>query len=451
MSTTKTAANRKKVAVIGGGISGLSAAWLLGKSADVTLYEAESRLGGHADTAIVEAPHGPVAVDTGFIVYNETTYPNLTALFAHLGVATKGSDMSFAVSIDDGRLEYSGGSFSGLFVQKRNFLRPRFYAMIRDIVRFYREAPVDVSALGLESLDSYLDRHRYGRAFRDEHLYPMAAAIWSTPAGQVGRYPAASFIRFCENHGLLRIVGRPVWRTVDGGSVAYVDKLRSAMTGHVRAGSPVAQVRRLPEGVVVTTVSAVAERFDDVVLATPADTALTLLADPSAREAALLSAFRFSKNEAVLHSDPALMPQRPGAWSAWNYLARSNDPGRLAVTYWMNRLQGLDRRTPLFVTLNPLKEPRSGSIHRTRTYRHPLFDAAAIAAQKALWSLQGAGGVWFAGAWFGAGFHEDGLQSALAVAEAIGGVSRPWTVDNPNGRIPASDNDAPIMRTAAAS
>lgn len=432
---------RRRVAVIGSGISGLSAAWLLTRRCDVTVYEADNRLGGHADTAVVAAPGGPLRVDTGFIVYNETTYPNLTALFEHLGVATKASDMSFSVSIDDGRLEYSGGSFAGLFVQKRNILRPRFYGMIRDLVRFYREAPVDLANLGLESLDSYLDRRRYGRAFRDDHLYPMAAAIWSTPAGQIGHYPAASFIRFCENHGLLKIAGRPVWRTVDGGSARYVEKMLEPLAGRLRSGDPVVEVRRSNDGVAVTTAKGHRDTFDHVVLATHADQALAILADPSPRERALLSAFRFTRNEAVLHTDERLMPKRRAAWSAWNYLSRADAPERLAVTYWMNRLQGIDRRRPLFVTLNPLTDPGSGTIIRSRTYDHPLFDRAAIEAQRQLWGIQGRDGVWYAGAWFGAGFHEDGLQSGLAVAEAIGGEKRPWRVENENGRIPAAGND----------
>jgi len=437
---------RRRVAVIGSGVSGLSAAWLMSGRCDVTLFEADSRIGGHAHTVDIDGPSGPCAVDTGFIVYNEVTYPNLTALFAHLGIESRATDMSFAVSVDDGRLEYSGGSFAGLFVQKRNFLRPRFYVMLRDIVRFYREAPVDLSALGGESLDAYLDRRGYGRAFRDDHLYPMAAAIWSTPAGEIGRYPAASFIRFCENHGLLKIVGRPLWRTVAGGSRAYVERLAAPLAGRIREACPVVAVARKPDGVMVTTADGNRQRFDDVVLAVHADQALRLIERPAAAERRLLSAFRFTSNEAVLHGDHRMMPRRRAAWSAWNYLARSDRHDQLAVSYWMNRLQGLDNARDLFVTLNPLEPPAPDTVLWQGRYEHPLFDADALAAQRGLWALQGEGGLWFAGAWLGAGFHEDGLQAGLAVAEAISGARRPWSVPESNGRLPANDLRAPVLR-----
>ncbi len=417
------------IAIIGSGISGLSAAWLLSQRHRVTVFEADKRIGGHSNTVMA----GTQPVDTGFIVYNEATYPNLTALFRHLGVPTRRSNMSFAVSLDDGRLEYAG-SPSGLLAQPGNLASRRFWTMLRDLLRFYREAPRD-SGIAHMTLDAYLDARGYGRAVREDHLYPMAAAIWSTPALEIGDYPAAAFIRFCDNHGLLQLVGRPQWRTVDGGSRVYVERLTRGFADRIETGNPVKALRRIAGGVEVTDGSGAVRRFDHAVIGTHADQALALLADPTEEEGRVLSAFRYSTNEAVLHSDAALMPKRRAAWSSWNYLSASGAERRLSVTYWMNRLQELRSDVPLFVTLNPLRPPREDSVIRRETYQHPLFDQAAIAAQERLWSLQGVGNTWFCGAHFGSGFHEDGLQSGLAVAEDLGGVRRPWQVAGESDRI----------------
>ncbi|MEO8312208.1 MAG: FAD-dependent oxidoreductase [Caldimonas sp.] len=422
------------VAVVGAGISGLAAAWLLAKRHRVTLYEADARLGGHSHTVDVAVRGTPVAVDTGFIVYNEPAYPNLTALFAHLGVATQASEMSFAVSLDGGALEYSGSDLRGLFAQRGNLVNLRFWSMLRDLVRFYRNAPLDAARAGLQPLDDYLDEKGYGRAFREDHLYPMAAAIWSTPASRIGRYPTEAFVRFCENHGLLTLSDRPAWRTVTGGSREYVKKLAAALGDGVRMSRAALAVRRDERGVSIKTGDG-ERRHDHVVIACHADQALRLLPEASNAERALLGAFAYSRNLAVLHSDPALMPRRRAVWSSWNYGADRGRPEALSVTYWMNRLQGIDERLPLFLTLNPSREPRSDLLHRTEVYEHPLFDAAAIRAQDELWSLQGHRRTWFCGAYFGAGFHEDGLQAGLAVAEALGGVRRPWTVAGESARI----------------
>ena len=428
---------RLKIAVIGTGIAGMSAAWLLSQSHDVTVYEQENRLGGHSHTVDAPGSIGPVPVDTGFIVYNDTNYPNLVALFDHLQVPTKASNMSFAVSIDGGRLEYGTSTIGELFAQWRNVARPRFWSMLRDLMRFYREAPAFREAGDtIASLGDYLDRGRYGRPFQDDHLLPMAAAIWSTPAGRIRDYPAAAMIRFCDNHGLLKVNDRPQWRTVDGGSREYVSRLTAAYADRVRIGLAARFVTRIANGIAVTDSSAQISYYDHVVIATHADEARAMLSDPSVEESALLGAFQYTRNETILHSDASLMPKRKSIWSSWNYLARTGDRAKPpCVTYWMNRLQSIPDSNPLFVTLNPVTPPRPASVIRTEFYEHPVFDEAAIRAQRKLWKLQGQRNTWFCGAYFGSGFHEDGLQAGLAVAEALGGMRRPWRVPDESGRI----------------
>ena len=462
------------IAVIGTGIAGMSAAWLLSGAHRVTVYEQADRLGGHSHTVDVptvavptaEVPmadvrkhDGFVAVDTGFIVYNEATYPNLTALFGYLNVPTKPSDMSFAVSLRDGALEYSGTDLRGLFAQRRNLLRPRFWRMLHDLLRFYREAPRDMvmlggPALGGSALDDstlslrdWLDARGYGAPFIEDHLLPMAAAIWCTPTTTVGDQPAATFIRFCENHGLLQLRDRPMWRTVAGGSRRYVERLTASYASNVRLGCGVRSVRRFPGGVMVADERGQQARFDHVVLAAHPDQALAMLPDRSDAEAALLGAIRYSLNSAVLHTDVSLMPRRRKVWSSWNYLDGEAAVGP-SVTYWMNRLQGLCTARPLFVSLNPPRPPDPACVLRTDLYAHPQLDAAAARAQRDLWSLQGVRRTWFCGAWFGAGFHEDGLQSGLAVAEQLGGVRRPWSVPNESGRIHIADVAPPLEAAA---
>ncbi|HEY0301023.1 MAG TPA: NAD(P)/FAD-dependent oxidoreductase [Rhizomicrobium sp.] len=435
---------RLKIAVIGTGISGMAAAWLLAKRHDVTVYERADRVGGHSNTVDAQTPAGPVPVDTGFIVYNEQTYPNLTAMFDHLDVPTIASEMSFAVSLDNGALEYAGGDrIAPLFAQKRNLISPRFWSMLRDLHRFYRDAPDDIARLGPRaSLGDYLKIGGYGAAFRDDHLLPMAAAIWSAPARAMLDYPAASFIRFNDNHGLLKLTDRPVWRTVRGGSRAYVGKLTASYAGAIRLNENIVSIRRNSDGVDILTAGGDTQRYDHVVIATHADQALALLDNASRQERAVLTPFRYSRNLAVLHCDEGLMPRRRAVWSSWNYIGERQNPDArdgadagVTVSYWMNRLQNLQTEKPLIVTLNPRRPPHAGTIYHSEVYEHPLLDTEAIGAQHRLWSLQGVNRTWFCGAYFGAGFHEDGLQAGLAVAEQLGGARRPWNVANESGRI----------------
>ena len=430
-----------RIAVVGAGITGLSAAWLLHSAGhDVTVYEQSDHLGGHAHTVEVPGPAGrPIGVDTAFIVYNETTYPNLTALFAHLGIATEKTPMSFAVSIDRGRLEYAGRSFAGMYAQKRNLLSPTYHLMLRDILRFYKDAPgllADPAASGV-SLGEYLMRNRYGHRFIYDHLLPMGAAVWSATVADVLNFPAQSFVRFFHNHGLLKFRKRPPWRVVVGGSRAYVRRLAGLLGPRILIGRPVSLIWRTTAGVELQDARGLSLHYDEVVVATHADQALALLADPTEEERRLLGSFRYQMNRAVLHRDPALMPRRPKAWSSWNYLANStrDRTSRVSITYWANLLQNLDPSTPLFVTLNPISEPHPSLKIREFIYDHPLFDPASVAAQGELHRIQGVRRTWFCGAWCGHGFHEDGLSAGLAIAEALG-AKRPWSVKevSPAGR-----------------
>lgn len=438
------------IGIVGSGISGLAAAWLLAKRHRVTLYDSEPRAGGHSHTVEVAQGDGQVAVDTGFIVYNETTYPNLTALFSLLEVPTRPADMSFSVSLDDGRLEYSGSSVWGLFAQRRNLVEPRFWSMLRDLRRFYGTAPRDLARLSdRTTLGDYLQDNGYGAAFRDDHLIPMGSAIWSASGRSMLDYPAAAFIRFFDNHGLLRLRNRPQWRSVTGGSRVYVKKLLAAIPT-LRLGTPIASVRSDGNGVRLRSAEGEIARHDHVVIAAHADQALAMLAPASEDERRLLGAFRYSRNEAILHSDPRLMPKRRGAWAAWNHRGGKDAAceAPTTVTYWMNPLQRLQTVQDYFVSLNPAQLPER--VWHRQVYEHPIFDVETRNAQRALWSLQGRRRIWFCGAYFGAGFHEDGLQAGLAVAERLGGVRRPWQVPEESGRIFLDDAPAMVARTGLA-
>jgi len=427
---------RQSIAVIGSGIAGMSAAWLLSKKHDVTVYEKNDRLGGHSNTVTVETSLGATPVDTGFIVFNDATYPNLIALFEHLGVATEVSDMSFGVSLRGGKTEYSSVDTSAFLCGGRNLISPRFWSMTWDLLRFYRSAPLDLLRTRdqLISLGEYLNQRGYGEAFQRDHLLPQAAAIWSASMSDIHLYPAFAFVRFFENHGLLKLNGRPKWRTVEGGSQAYVRKLTADYAERARLNAGAVSVRRDGAGVWVRDAHGRTDRYDDVVIAAHGDEALAMLEDPSTEERELLGAFKYAKNRAVLHTDPSFMPRREPLWASWNYVGDDPDGG-CVVTYWMNKLQNIQSREQIFLTLNPRVEPRPETVLYQTDYDHPLFDAAAMRAQERLWSLQGVQNTWFCGAHFGSGFHEDGLQAGLAVAEQLGGVRRPWTVENESGRI----------------
>lgn len=438
-----------RIAVVGSGIAGLSAAWLLSKRHEVTLIEAEPRAGGHSNTVDAQAGGRSVPVDTGFIVYNTASYPNLIALLDHLSVPTAPTDMSFAVSLDAGGYEYAGSGIPALFGQPSNLLRPSHWQMLRDTLRFFREAP-DLANAGSDpdlSLGDYLARAGYSEAFVARHILPMAAAIWSTPSQHVLDFPAVAFVRFFANHGLLQVAKRPQWRTVVGGSREYVRRLLADFNGNVILGDPVCRIARSPGRVSVATTRSELQ-FDACVIATHANDALSLLADPTHDERSLLGAFRYARNRAVLHTDASLMPRRLRLWSSWNYLGdgRGRD-ATLAVTYWMNTLQPLGEDAPdLFVTLNPPRDIDAQKTVAAFDYAHPMFDAAAMRAQRKLWSLQGARNTWFCGSYFGYGFHEDGLQSGLAAAEDIGSVRRPWRVGDESGRIHIAPNGARATR-----
>lgn len=427
---------KKRIAIIGSGIAGLTAAWRLSLAHDVTLLEAASRPGGHAHTVTVDIDGAPVAVDTGFIVFNPDNYPNLTAMLDLLGVESAPSDMSFAASLEGHGFEYSSRP-GGLFAQKRNLVRPRMWRMIGDLLRLHAQARTIDPANETRSLDHFLREEGYSRTFRDDHILPMCAAIWSSPVAAMRDYPASAFFDFFSNHGLLQVMDQPAWRTISGGSRHTINALLQAFRGRVRLATPVRSVQRGPEGVKLQLANGEVQDFDEVVFACHSDQALRLLVNPTRDEIAMLGAIRYRDNLAVLHTDQRLMPRRRSAWASWNYLDTPDSSGqeRISLTYWMNRLQPLATKTPVFVTLNPDIAPTPGHCLHTDSYAHPVFDAAAVAAQKRLHQIQGENRSWYCGAWLGSGFHEDGVQSGLAVAEALGAPIRPWGLEGMTGRI----------------
>ncbi|MDF2231608.1 FAD-dependent oxidoreductase [Albimonas sp. CAU 1670] len=420
-----------KIAVIGAGISGLGAALALSERHDVHLFEKDARFGGHANTVEVPGERfglpGPIAVDTGFIVYNRRNYPNLTALFEHLDVPTKWSDMSFGFSLKGGAYEYACDDLARLFAQPLNCANPRHIRMLLEILRFNRSAAEELESGDLEglSLGDWLTLRGYSAAFRDRFVTPMGGAIWSTSTAKMLEFPASSFVAFFRNHDLMTgLDPAQRWRTVDGGSREYVRRLVQALGPRATLGVGAQAVTRGPDGVRIRFSDGSEGRFDQAILATHADLSLRLMQDADGRERALLGAIRYSDNRAVLHSDPRLMPRRRKVWSSWNFLSQGAeaDARRPAeVSYWMNRLQGLPAQAPLFVSLNPAVEPDPETVHGEFSYAHPLFDGPAFEAQSEMDAIQGRGGIWHAGAWLGWGFHEDGLRSGLRAAAALGG------------------------------
>ena len=417
-----------RIAVLGSGISGLGAAYLSHFSHQVTLYELSSRIGGHSNTVDAVFPDRTVPVDTGFIVYNAHNYPNLVGLFDHLGVDTLDTDMSFSVSLDNGGFEYEG-SLGGLLAQPANLVRPRYWQMIAGLVKFYQTAVAESqNGPEEETLGQFIHRCRLPEAFVNDHLLPMGAAIWSCSARAMLDYPVRAFIQFMDNHKLLDFGARPVWRTVKGGSRQYVSKIATRLKDRVEKNTKVKSVRRDAGGVILNIEGQGDVWYDKLIMAAHADESLELMADATEQEATVLSAFRFSENHVVLHSDPRLMPKRKRAWAAWNYL--SDDQSDLCTTYWMNRLQHIDMAYPLFTTLNPTFQPRDELVHADLHYQHPIFDKQALRAQAELADIQGQNDIFWCGAWTANGFHEDGLKSAVAVAKTLK-IDIPWNSPTP--------------------
>jgi predicted NAD/FAD-binding protein len=443
----------RRIAVIGSGISGLSVAHGLAGLAQVTLFEAGDYFGGHTHTVDVQVPtpqglvrHG---VDTGFLVFNERTYPNLIRLFKDLQVETAGSDMSFSVKVPQANLEWNGSNLNTVFAQRRNLARPAFYKMLTEVLRFNRLctslalAPSD-EALE-QSIGDFLQAHGFSSTFRDWYFLPMMGCIWSCPTAQMLQFPVHTMVRFCHNHGLIQVANRPRWYTVVGGAKHYVEKMLRLIPD-ARLNTPVRRITRLTgetaTGGVVVSTDAASERFDEVVLACHSDQALALLTDPTAAEREVLGAIRYHRNRAVLHTDTRVLPTRKLAWAAWNYeraTTTSQEEASVCLHYLINKLQPLPFQTPVVVSLNPVTEPRAESIQGEYDYAHPVFDAAAVAAQERVPLLQGHGGVWFCGAWTRYGFHEDGLMSGLAVLE---GLRKRWSDPQHNAVPPGAHLEA---------
>jgi predicted NAD/FAD-binding protein len=421
-----------RIAVVGSGISGLMCSWLLSRRHSVTLFEANDYLGGHTHTHDIVLRGREYRVDTGFIVFSPLHYPLLTRLFQELHVDSQPTTMSFSVRNEASGLEYNATNLAGMFCQRRNLVSPRFLGMIRDLMRFYREAPALLALEGRgPTLGEYLEHGRYGAAFRDEHLVPMAAALWSSPPAEILSFPALYLVRFMANHQMLNVQTRPVWRVVAGGSDRYVAALRARWSVEERPGCPVRRVARGAQSVQVTTDRGV-ETFDQVVFACHSDQALSLLDDPSPAERDVLGALRYQSNEVVLHTDASVLPLNRRAWAAWNALVPRVATQTCTVSYCMNLLQGIPSPDPLIVTLNPVRPIDPEATLRKLRYHHPVYSHESVAAQARRPEIQGMNRTWFAGAYWGWGFHEDGMRSAVEVAAALGA---PWDLEAPGGNV----------------
>ncbi|MBK1716907.1 NAD(P)/FAD-dependent oxidoreductase [Thiocystis violacea] len=432
----------ERIGVVGGGIGGLGAAWLLDGRYEVTLLERNDYVGGHTHTLDVEGALGRSPVDTGFMVFNRRNYPLLCALFAHLGVESYPTEMSFAASLDGGRVEYAGTNLNTLFGQRSHLLDWRFMRLLLEIPRFNKAAKSFLdNPEGDPSLGEFLRLGGYSERFATQYLLPMAAAIWSCPTQDMRAFPFRSFARFFANHGLLDLADRPQWETVRGGSRAYVERLLSQFRGQYRTNARVTSVRRSDRGVEVDLADGERLTFDALVMGCHADETLALIESPSDTERELLGSFPYRSNRVYLHSDTTLMPKRRRVWASWNYLQQpGEDPTRpVTVTYWMNSLQDLPAEPNVFVSLNPQEPPRPETILAELDYDHPMFDARALAAQRRMGEIQGRDRLWFSGAWMGYGFHEDGLRSAVEVARGLG-VDPPWATSAAETRAPRPES-----------
>ncbi|MCI5048798.1 MAG: FAD-dependent oxidoreductase [Rickettsiales bacterium] len=416
-----------KIAIIGSGISGLGAAYLLHQEHDITLYEKNNYLGGHSRTIEAQTADGPIPVDTGFIVFNYRNYPNLTGLFKQIDVPVAISDMSFAASIDDGWMEYGTQSLSNVFAQKRNLLRPQFWRMIRDTFTFNKRAMTYLNKDPSISLGQCLDELGMGEWFRNYFILAMGGAIWSTPLQQMLAFPAQTFVRFFDNHGLLTVNDQPQWYTVKGGSREYVKRVSEPFKDRIQLGCGVQRVTRTADGVEVSDERGDVQHYDQVIFACHSDQAMALLETPSKEERITVGNVRYQPNRLLLHSDVRLMPKRKQAWASWVYMleGRTDSNPAVSLSYWMNRLQPLETEIPLIVTLNPGIEPDPELVYDEHVFEHPVFDADAIRAQNKLDNIQGKDRIWYCGAWQRYGFHEDGLLSAVRVVEKMGGTI-PW-------------------------
>jgi len=409
-----------RIAVVGSGIAGLASAWLLSRKHDVTLFEAGDYLGGHTHTHDIALHGRNYRIDTGFIVHNPAHYPLLTRLFDKLGVASQPTTMSFSLHNEATGLEYNAATLDTLFCQRRNMLSPRFIGMVRDLMRFYREAPALLLAHDdSTTLGDYLDQNGYGAAFRDEHLIPMASALWSSPPHQIVSFPARYLVQFMANHQMLQVSDRPQWRVVKGGSSTYVKALRAQWSIRERLNCAVRSIKRHAEGVEVDSVEGT-EHFDEVVLACHSDQALKLLSDPDEREQSILGAMPYQKNDTVLHTDASILPARKKAWAAWNAWLPRDPTEACTVSYCMNVLQGIESPEPFIVTLNRTHAINPDKVLRRMSYEHPVYSTTSVHAQTRKAEIQGQRHTWFAGAYWGWGFHEDGMRSAVEVAEALG-------------------------------
>lgn len=425
--------NKKQIAIIGSGISGLSCAYMLRGDYEVSVFEADEKIGGHCHTQKVNDDLG---IDMGFIVFNTHNYPNLMAIFEKIEAQHELSNMSFGVSAKHIDFEYSSLS---LLAQKRNLVRPKFYKMVMDIFRFYKHAPLETAdSIGTITLGEYLSANDYGPDFIDLHLVPQAAAIWSSSSDEILEYPFASFLGFFKNHGLfeLDMKKRIEWRTMTKGSGQYVEKLRQSLDAKFHISTPIVSVTRKESQIELIDAKGGSHTFDEVVLATHADISAKILKTQTKEERQILSKFKYTQNRVILHTDKIAMPKRRNAWASWNYLTHPQNQGKACVSYWMNLLQNIKGETDYFVTLNPFFEIDDKKIIKEMSFDHPKFDNDALWAQNEIYKIQGRDKIWFCGAYLGFGFHEDGAQSGLWVGEKISGKSRPWDFDQSQSRLP---------------